>query len=271
MNNVEPIVMICFAVAIFFFVFVVVGMTHTVRNVELEKFASSFRGIIERNHAFAYARIRFTLGDLPAVLSYSSHGEDGTKTQLTISLYEPRLRLELSPQGIAQRLGKYLGMQDIEIGSPAFDSAFIIQGSSEQQICEFLTPPVQSAILKIARCGTHGRFDLHLQMGGGSLRITKHEYLTQAADLAKFVRCCAELLEQIQKPLNVGIEFIEPRTRQPTMSLHNTECQVCGDPLVEKVVFCTKCKTPHHLDCWQYFGSCSVYGCGQKRYIVFRQ
>lgn len=50
-----------------------------------------------------------------------------------------------------------------------------------------------------------------------------------------------------------------------------TQCQVCGDPLLEKVVFCTKCKTPHHLDCWQYFGSCAVYGCGQKRYIVFRQ
>lgn len=271
MNDFEPIVMFCIIGVILFFVFVVAGMTHSVRNAELERFANSWRGRVERNHAFAYPRITFTLGDSQAVLSYSSHGDDGTKTQLTIPLYDVRLRLELSPQGIAQRLGKYLGMQDIEIGAPAFDSAFIIQGSSAMQIREFLTPEVQSAILKIARCGSQGRFDLHLQLGSGSLRITKHEYLTKAADLSKFVRCCSELLVQIQKPISTGIEFIEPAMRQPTHSLSNTECQVCGDPLVEKVVFCTKCKTPHHLDCWQYFGSCSVYGCGQKRYIVFRK
>jgi hypothetical protein len=270
-NNLEPVVMFMIVGAILLFVVVVAGMTHSHRNRELNNFASSWRGRINRYHAWDHPRVSFTLGDSPAVLDYSSHGDEGTKTHLTITLYDLRLRLELKPQGIAQRLGKYLGMQDIEIGSAAFDSAFIIQGSSERGIRDFLSPNVQAAIFKIARCGTNGRFDLHLQLGSGSLRITKHEHLSSAAELSNFVRCCFELLVQIQKPLSAGIEFVEPTLRQPKISLKDTECQVCGDPLLEKVVFCTKCKTPHHLDCWQYFGSCAVYGCGQKRYIVFRQ
>lgn len=270
MNNVEPVVLFLIVGAALLFVFVVAGMTHSHRNRELNNFASSWRGRIERNHAWDYPRVSFKLGDSSAVLEYSSHGDDGTKTHLTISLYDVRLRLELRPQGIAQRLGKYLGMQDIEIGAPAFDSAFIIQGSGEKQIREFLTPAVQASILRLAKCGTAGRFDLHLQLGTGSLRITKHEHISSAAELSNFVRCCFELLVQIQKPLSAGIEFVES-TRKPLAALMGTECQVCGDPLLEKVVFCTKCKTPHHLDCWQYFGSCAVYGCGQKRYIVFQK
>lgn len=270
MNNFQPGVMIVIIGGILLLVIAFAWSAHTEFNRELHRFARSWRGHVERSHAFAHPRITLKLGESPAVLEYSGGGDDGVRTHLQISLYDVRVRLELRPQGLAQRLGKYLGMQDIEIGSPAFDSAFIIQGSDERQIRECLTPAVQESVLKVAKCGKHGRFDLHLQLGSGSLRITKHEHITSAAELSNFVRCCFELLVQLQKPLSAGIEFVES-TRQSTAALQETECQVCGDPLLEKVVHCMKCKTPHHLDCWQYFGSCSVYGCGQKRYIVFRK
>lgn len=44
-------------------------------------------------------------------------------------------------------------------------------------------------------------------------------------------------------------------------------CQVCGDPLYEPIVWCRKCHTPHHEDCWYYNRWCSTYGCGE-RYAV---
>lgn len=43
------------------------------------------------------------------------------------------------------------------------------------------------------------------------------------------------------------------------------ECQVCGAAMQERVVFCAKCKTPHHEECWYYNGSCSTYGCREIR------
>jgi photosystem II stability/assembly factor-like uncharacterized protein len=40
-------------------------------------------------------------------------------------------------------------------------------------------------------------------------------------------------------------------------------CQVCGEEIgPDEVVYCQNCSTPHHLDCWNYVGWCSTYGCG---------
>lgn len=42
-------------------------------------------------------------------------------------------------------------------------------------------------------------------------------------------------------------------------------CRVCGDPLQNRVVYCGTCSTPHHPDCWEYTGQCSVYACGARQ------
>jgi hypothetical protein len=265
--NPEPMLTFAIIALIFIIGFIVFGITYSTRHRELNRFAQVWRGRISRDGPWEFPQVVFQLGDNRTTLSYSQQGTE-IQTHLTISLYDIRVRLELQPQGILKRLGKYLGMQDIEVGDCPFDAAFIIQGSNERGIREFLTADVRAAIMSLATCGPDRKFDLHLQLGSGSLRITKHEQFTSEADLSKFVRSSFVLLRLIQKPVADGIEFIE---QAPQIATKETQCQVCGDPLLEKIVFCMKCKTPHHLDCWQYFGTCSVYGCGNKRYIVFRQ
>jgi hypothetical protein len=46
-------------------------------------------------------------------------------------------------------------------------------------------------------------------------------------------------------------------------------CQVCGEEITEPPidilksrVDCSRCETPHHADCWEFNGGCSVYKCG---------
>jgi len=41
-------------------------------------------------------------------------------------------------------------------------------------------------------------------------------------------------------------------------------CQICGTPLDGELVWCARCGTPHHQDCWQFAGVCSTYGCGSS-------
>lgn len=38
-------------------------------------------------------------------------------------------------------------------------------------------------------------------------------------------------------------------------------CRVCGTELVDGLVTCERCQTPHHKDCWEYWGRCATYGC----------
>jgi hypothetical protein len=42
-------------------------------------------------------------------------------------------------------------------------------------------------------------------------------------------------------------------------------CKVCAG-LIDggAIVVCSSCRTPHHRDCWEYVGTCSIYGCGCK-------
>jgi hypothetical protein len=43
-------------------------------------------------------------------------------------------------------------------------------------------------------------------------------------------------------------------------------CLVCASHLFAGLVYCFRCTTAHHRDCWEYSGSCAVYGCGETRY-----
>lgn len=59
----------------------------------------------------------------------------------------------------------------------------------------------------------------------------------------------------------------------PTSLIDGTEylreaakCPVCACTIFENaeedpVVWCKRCNTPHHGDCWQYNGGCGLYGC----------
>jgi hypothetical protein len=50
------------------------------------------------------------------------------------------------------------------------------------------------------------------------------------------------------------------------VSISGGECQICGANMTDHVVFCSKCRTPHHEECWSYNGACSTYGCREIRY-----
>ncbi len=43
-------------------------------------------------------------------------------------------------------------------------------------------------------------------------------------------------------------------------------CRVCGAPMVQQLVRCPKCETPHHRDCWEYNVGCAIYGCNATQF-----
>src|SRR4051795_3205327 len=58
------------------------------------------------------------------------------------------LRFTVYRKGLFSELGKLLGMQDIEVGDPEFDEAFIVQGTDEPRVRElFADPEVRSLLL----------------------------------------------------------------------------------------------------------------------------
>jgi hypothetical protein len=66
--------------------------------------------------------------------------------------------------------------------------------------------------------------------------------------------------EGFRLKLQSGRLIIETRE-----GVHTARDPVCSEVLVTMVV-CNRCRTPHHEDCWTYYGGCSVYGCRETAY-----
>lgn len=233
----------------------------TRRYKSLRSIADRWQGQAFDGGYFEYSHAELRIGGTIARLQYSSQGKRGTFTDLTIHFPDPAIRLVIYPQTIVDQMRKLLGMQDIEVGVPAFDDRFVIQGNNQDQIREYLTLPTQAALQQLAQ-STH-YFDLNLTLGGGTLRVSKRADLYKEMELRRFVESFEALFLALVAARSLGIEFL-PKSA-PARILHS-HCQVCGEALQGSIVYCASCDTPHHLDCWQYFGSCSVYACGQKRY-----
>ncbi|MBI4862212.1 MAG: hypothetical protein HY815_18435 [Candidatus Riflebacteria bacterium] len=53
-------------------------------------------------------------------------------------------------------------------------------------------------------------------------------------------------------------------------SLDGYSCRVCAHGVPAAVaVACARCSSPHHADCWEFIGGCSVYGCGCRESVPF--
>jgi hypothetical protein len=56
-------------------------------------------------------------------------------------------RFTIYKTGLFTPLGKLLGMQDIEIGDPDFDQAFVLKGNDEQKVRQFFADTTLKALL----------------------------------------------------------------------------------------------------------------------------
>lgn len=81
----------------------------------------------------------------------------------------------------------------------------------------------------------------------------------RGADLETFVEQACALADQFNLAAAVGVEFV---ASQHPQLLEEASCGVCGENLTSEIALCRRCHTPHHVDCWQFAGRCSTYGCG---------
>ncbi len=201
--------------------------------------------------------------------TYSTGGKHPARyTQMHLSWPESHLRITVYPEGVISQITKFLGTQDIQIGSPTFDREYIIQGNNEELIIEKLTPEVQARINALRRF--RGNNDIYVGTVAGTLLIKKRELTQKSYLLDEFILLGLGLYDDLVASGAKGIEFLESREQTETMYLKDTGnaiCQICGEAISEDSVLCKSCKTPHHAECWAYYGACSMYGCGQTRYL----
>jgi hypothetical protein len=153
------------------------------------------------------------------------------------------------------------GLQPIPLAADEFSRRCSVRGTDPRAVAEFFNDMIR---WHVERLRTQPAVSpLCLQVGRGAMAITKVLAVHHGSELMQIVEAALDLYDQAWLTQTQDITFLEQQSAQV---LEQAVCRVCGEEIREGLVFCRRCKTPHHRECWQYVGRCSVFACGETQF-----
>jgi hypothetical protein len=225
--------------------------------------ATRFKGQFTVSAWGGKASLWFRHGDVPVLIRrfYVSEAiwKRAAVTQFSVPWPDGRMQLQICARDPA--VARRFSSRDKEIDSalPEFNAAFSITSRRPDFAKRFLTSDVLGYANRFIWPYKEG-FRLKLQ--SGRLIIETREGVHTARDYEGFIRFCIEVFDQSLSSRESGVSFTKSNEAQ---IVADAKCPVCSEVLVTMVV-CKRCRTPHHEDCWTYYGGCSVYGCRETAY-----
>jgi hypothetical protein len=214
--------------------------------------------------SFSYNGSQVRVGLAPTIAG--NHSQNARTRVVTRFAKAIPFRFELAPVGRPSPHQPPRGTGPVRLDQPGFDGQFLLQANDAEMAREFLAPTVQRSILGLR----------HLAPPAGMLVSINPERLLIQVDtnLAQHAEALAAavhhaliihdgLLEGVHRQWSRGIDIVDRPAEDDDDTDHAPPtCKVCGELItVGPIITCTACKTPHHRDCWEYVGACSIYGC----------
>ena len=176
-------------------------------------------------------------------------------------------RLELAPLSRPVPPQPPKGTRLTRIGDARFDRSFLIRANDPEMARDFLTAPVRWAIEALGRLGPTG--GLLVSINPERMLIQVDRDLGKTGDLlSQAVREALAVHDGLQAGvmarLGEGVAIVAAGPA-PEEDSGPPLCKVCGEGITDTPrVVCTTCQTPHHADCWDFIGACSIFGCTGK-------
>ena len=201
--------------------------------------------------------------------TYTVRGSPGKTriVELIAQFADERCRLEVFPRSADTRLFSIpVDLTPALLPGEDFPNAWTILASDEAEARMLLSPQVRFHLEQLRRVPEWS--DVNLSVRAGWLVVRRKWTSKRPADLEMFVELALGLVEQLQLTRSMGIDFVEDGQ---VKVIDDARCLVCGEGLLTDLVYCRRCKTPHHRDCWDYSGGCSTYGCRETQFLIPQQ
>ena len=193
----------------------------------------------------------------------SSQFSTSRSTEMLMDWRDRKLKLIVSTE--SQRSSPFIGtdsLRQVFIDQPQFQSDFYVSSNRPEVAKGMLNHGVQWQIEQLRR---HlGKPELLIKIAQGKLLVAKPGYIKDKQDLEDFVRFSLDLFDQLMLIGAEGLEFVND-TEASIVS--DVKCPICSEEILQDMVVCTRCKTPHCRDCWQYNGQCATFACSEKRFL----
>lgn len=243
-----------FAVMIIIFLVVTSGIPLPFRSRDRarpwRRLARQYNGVFTGIGLFTSPMLRFRYGSARASLTANRR-----EAKFTISWPDPETQCDLISRSDHGRPA-VSRLPELQTGDRDFDWSYRVHAGDQQAATGLLTAHVRAELQRVAKQNGGGR--VLVSFRPGQLTIVKQAKLSTYDQLVLFMRACTSLYDQALLTRAEGIDFCEDDDFRP---LDEVKCQVCGEDIGEELVFCARCRTPHHQECWEYYGSCTVYGC----------
>jgi hypothetical protein len=208
------------------------------------------------------SRIEFSAEGRRAVLDYNGDEAYDGVTRVTVDLrgVSPGMLLVFR-ESFRSTISKLFGAQDLLVGSHPFDERYVVQAKPEGVADKIFARERRAQVVESV-----GRLyflpDATIHLTRETLTVRARGYLRKERELWALARTAIDFTRYVlELTCTPGISWGETRTE-------GGECQICGSALrlAAGVVQCSRCRTPHHLECWKYNGRCSTFACGETRY-----
>jgi hypothetical protein len=232
------------------------------RNRSWQTLAQRFSGTCMPGGWFGRPSVRFRYGQTHALLNTCKFA-GREYTQIVINWPDSEFRCEIYPNENIDSVIDETG--SMGVAWEVFYLRYSINGPDPEANLSFLSDGVRLQIEQLRHMSPNR--DVYVSVFRGRLLVRCQGLMRRFDELEEFTQRALELYDQAMLTRITGIEFVDADMAQV---IKEAMCRVCGDEIVTDMVFCRRCKTPHHLECWQYYGACAVYGCQETRWIVPR-
>jgi hypothetical protein len=233
-----------------------------------QRFGELYDGQMHDRQLFESPKVSFAYHGSRALLSIyeSSEATPQLYTQLTFTMPAGwEHRLEVFPQRYREDDVKYLNVDDIRVGDPEFDPRYVVKSESERFAKEYLDGKSRQAVEDLRNLLGNDR--ILVSVNSSRLMVRKQSVLASLDDLTAFAELSCALYDRLAVfwQRESGIEILDDAP--PEEAVNDPVCQVCGARIpADNRVYCRRCRTPHHKDCWEFNQRCSTYACGEQRF-----
>lgn len=179
-------------------------------------------------------------------------------------------RMELAPAARPAPPQAPKGTRLVRVGDPDFDRGFVVQANDAEMARASLGVNARAAIARLQDMAPPAGMLLSINPERLLVQVDRNlalisDALLQAVEYALVVHDGLQL--GVASRVGQGIEIVASGVAEAD-DLGPPLCKVCGESIVVPGVVCATCKTPHHRDCWEFVGSCSIYGCSGKTFLA---
>jgi hypothetical protein len=261
----------CFMAFAFFVVAITFFITATARGGgsrhinAFQMLAQRYGGVCVTNGLWGRPAARFRYAENSAHVEAKKNRTLGRHTEAHLQWDDYEFTCIIVPQHIQIGWRSAWGLKHVPMADDSFGRRMLVLANTPQLATQMVNESVKWQVQRLCEFLGDGHIELFWRKG--SLTCRKLGWMRTYDELDGFTRLFFELHDQAMLTRVEGIEFKE---QDGPVAITDATCQICGESIVVDMVFCRRCKTPHHRECWEYFGSCSVFGCQESMYFTPR-